>query len=240
MLRDRLIELPGVEVGVAQIRADNERDRVQLQRSVRLRKRLLEPAHVAEADGIPMMGRREAWLQFDGASELGLRPSPIPIIEELHSSQRGVRLGEMLVQLQRFESRGARRRIALQRRAARIQGHENVRVRDAGVGNGVPRINSGRPLEIVQSLGEPVLSAFVPVVPPSEIKLVGLRVDRPRGRAGSWFARRKLYVDSLGDVASHLALHCQDVPRIAVVALRPEVPILCGLDELNLDAHPVV
>src|SRR5206468_5910665 len=113
MLRDGLIELARVEEGVAQIGADDELDGIQLQRTIRLGERLPEPAHVPEADGIPVMSRREAWLQLDRPFELGLRPGPIPIVEELHSPQRGVRLGELLVDLKRFECRDPCPRITL-------------------------------------------------------------------------------------------------------------------------------
>src|SRR5882672_10746657 len=115
-----------------------------------------------------------------------------------------------------------------------------MRVCQAGVGDGVRRINPDRTIEIAQSLYEPVPGALVPVVPPSEIELLSLGVDRPRARDARPLARSKLYIDPLGDVASHLALHGQNVPCVAVVGLRPDVPVLCGIDELNLDPHAVV
>ena len=150
-----------------------------------------------------------------------------------------MRLSEMLVDLQRFERSGPRPGVALLGRAVRIQRHENVRVRQSGVGDGVRRVDPDRAIEMVQGLYERILVALVPIVPPSEIELLGLGVDRPRIRDAPLLTRSKLHVDPLGDIATHLTLHGQNVPSIAVVGLRPEVPVLCSIDELNLDPHPV-
>ena len=68
--------------------------------------RFVEPLGNADQVGaVEVVGGRVIRIQLDGPLELALRPRPIPVVNEFHQSQGGVRLGEALVKFQRLERR---------------------------------------------------------------------------------------------------------------------------------------
>ena len=117
--------------------------------------------------------------------------------------------------------------------------HDRPALGEPGVRGGVGGVDLDRLLEAGDRLLEAVERPLAPVVAPLEISLEHFRRHR--------FGRRQLLVVGGGEPAAdlarhrarHLALHRQHVADVALVALRPEVLLGVGADELQRDAHAV-
>jgi len=60
-----------------------------------------------------------------------------------------------------------------------------------------------------------------------------LRQNRPSFRA----AQSRL--QSLGDVGRDIAFDGENIVQLAIVALRPKMRVVPGIDELDMDSHPI-
>src|SRR5260370_36342695 len=77
------------------------------------RKTFRSAPHGDEIEGIPLVSRSVAWVEFDGTLEAASRSRPVPIVIKSHGSQRSLGFGECAIQFQGFQSRslGCRRDI---------------------------------------------------------------------------------------------------------------------------------
>ncbi len=70
-----------------------------------------------------------------------------------------------------------------------------------------------------------------------EVELVGARVGGRLALEPAALIGRQLGLERARDVERDLRLDREDVGELAVVGLRPEVPVGCGVDELGDDPH---
>src|SRR3954470_16183890 len=72
----------------------------------------------------------------------------------------------------------------------------------------------------------------VKVILSFEVEFEGGGIDRTSGGKALLVLRRELYLNAIGDSASHTALQRKDVLGIALIAFRPDVAVGCGADQL--------
>src|SRR5262245_10424853 len=73
---------------------DGERKRVELQRSLKLSDRLVEPSHRHEiVDGVPVVGGRVAGVEIDRSFEVTLGSLPGPVVDRLKTCATGEGVG---------------------------------------------------------------------------------------------------------------------------------------------------
>ena len=238
-MRDGLVEAALEVEHVRQRSRDRESQRVERLGATSLGDRLLEAGLGGEQLRVPLVGCGVAGILRDGLAESALGPIPVPVEEEADEAERGVRLGEPWVEIERAAGRGPRPRGRLQRRNAAEVGQDVVGVREPRVCRGVTRIGRDRLLEEVGRAPHLGGGGLVPAVTSAQVGLVGARVHRPRSAQAFPLARRELDLHLACDRLRQLALERQDVAHVALVALRPEMPVGGRLDELHGDAHAV-
>lgn len=107
------------------------------------------------------------------------------------------------------------------------------------IGPGVLRIEGDRPLEqrpcLVRILGGKAVAHF----PRPQHRLVGIEILRFAPRAAWRLRARNVCVQRHSDGARHFVLDHENVRHLPVVALRPEVCVARGVDQLRGDAHAI-
>src|SRR5438105_12374695 len=89
---------------------DDERARIQIQRPLAFNNGIFLTTHETEKLSIPMMSNRIVGIQLDSSLKLRFCSAPVPVITELHVRERGMRLGEIVIQSERLLGRRARLR----------------------------------------------------------------------------------------------------------------------------------
>jgi hypothetical protein len=175
-------------------------------------------------------------IEFNGPLELALRPGPVEFEVAEQQAERGVRLGRVVIEGKRPQYRllglrhgvdGVRPRI--------IDRQQHVAVRQAGVGQGIIRVDGNRLPEELHRLAEILRRAPVPVETAAQVQLVGLGVGLHRPRRQGGVQQR----DAQG--ADHRSgdfiLHLEDVIERAIEGLRPQVIAGVDADQLHRDPY---
>src|SRR5262245_53069522 len=131
-----------------------------------------------EQKRVPLMSGGVPRVELDGSAKLVVRVRPVPVMNESAPGQRRVRLGEIVVQRDRFQCiRLCALESFMNRNASIIDvqrmtvGESRVRQRVRGVfGNGL--------LEVSNPGAHTVLCAPVPLIPSLEIKAVRAEARR--------------------------------------------------------------
>src|SRR5439155_2351138 len=103
----------------------------------------------------------------------------------------------------------------------------------------VTRMPGDRLLVVADRSPHPGVAERAPVVAPPQVEVVGLGIDLGSGGEALALRRREREPDVRGDVARHLALQCEHVLQVPLVALRPQMTVARRLDELGDDSHAV-
>ena len=94
-------------------------------------------------------------------------------------------------------------------------------------------------LEVFDALAEALECRLSGVIAAHEIELVGLRVNGAGACQTGSLLRRDLDPNLGRDRLCHVAFERQNVAQVALVALRPQVPVARRMDQLRGDPHPV-
>src|SRR5437870_13899265 len=122
-LRDSFIVAACVTVIAAQVRVDDERERIELDGSLSLGDRVLEPAQSGQSDvAILLVRNRVIWVQLNGALKFPIRLRGIEIVKPNRERQRGTRFSESVVQLKGLLCRRLSFRVRISRSAGRVAG----------------------------------------------------------------------------------------------------------------------
>ncbi len=237
-LLDGLVVVAGVVEAPAELHVEDQGERIEGQGAPRLGDGLLVAAQEGQVLGEPVVGGRVAGVQLERPAEPGLRALPVPVVEELRQGQRAVRFGQSRIELQRLPGRLLGPREDLPRRPGAVVAEEEQRVREAGPGQGVRRIAVERLLEVADALLQVPRRPLVPEVAALEIEVVGLEVLRADAGPGLDPARLPQGdLELAGDGGGDLVLDGEDVARVAVEALRPELISGPGVGQLRGDAN---
>ena len=106
-----------------------------------------------------------------------------------------------------------------------------------GVGLREPGIGGDRLLEEVAALVQRLRCDDPEAVPALQIRFVGRQ--RRRVLASGRLADRQPRRQRLGDGSGDLVLHREHVGQLAIVALRPQVAAVGGVDQLRRDPDPI-
>ncbi len=148
----------------------------------------------------------------NGAAEFFIGFNEIPVVVEVSVGERGVSFSERIIKLQRLQSRSFRLWTSFGPGQAKISAiPHSIRIRDAGIGEGVPRILVDRLLEIGKSLLHAFFGSLVPVVAPPEVKLIGLGVLGVTFRKLPLICAGQLDPQVVGDRFRDLLLKAEDV-----------------------------
>src|ERR1700688_4179474 len=88
-------------------------------------------------------------------------------------------------------------------------------------------------LEISLSLDQILLSALVPEVASMKIGFVSFGADRSSFSKSSFFGRSDLKLDRVGDGLGYVVLYRQNVARVAIVGVSPQVAVRWSVNELR-------
>src|SRR6266498_459929 len=97
-LRDSFIVAARIIVIGAQIRVDDERERIELDGSFSLDDRVVESAQCGQSDvGILLVRNRVIWVQLNGALKFSIRLRGIEIVKPNRDRQRSTRFSQSVV-----------------------------------------------------------------------------------------------------------------------------------------------
>src|SRR5213083_3661498 len=120
-LRDSFIVAACETVIAAQVRVDDERERIELDGSLSLGDRVVESAQCGQSDvAILLVRNRVIWVQLNRALKFPNRLRGIESVKPNRERQRGTRFSERVVQLKGFLCRRRRFRVTISRSACRV------------------------------------------------------------------------------------------------------------------------
>ena len=185
------------------------------------------------------MNGGRAGRQLEGTPVVPLGPGPVEVAGPPEAREQRDRLSLPGVELDGALRFGARLRArlghrAVPREAAPLERFGEARVRERELRIGLDRLSEQLdalldPLALRERLRDRVRA--------EEDEPVRLRIDRPARAEAPGLLGAHGDAHLAGDGHRDLALEGQDVSRVARVALRPEVPVRIGLDELDRDPH---
>ena len=214
------------------------RQRVELERAIQLRHRLVHAAERRQQRRVPLTGAGVGRPQLESAREGLPCPSPVPVEPQPHEAERGVGLAERRVERQCPLGCGLRARHGLERpQPAELGvGQHRVAVGQPGVGRRIARRERDRALELGERPRHRLHAAPAPLLPAHQAGAVRLRIDRRHSTGG-----RQAHGggDLAGDRTRQLILHREDLAQVPVVALRPHVRVVLGVGELQRQTHAV-
>ena len=164
------------------------RHRIELQHAPRFRDRLIRPAKGREQISIVVMRGRIAWIELDRAVEFLFGDAPVELVQP-QMAERGMRIGERVVEPQRLEHRAVRQREGVARQQVVVIELRQVDVGEARVRGGIVLMPLDRLLEAACRLAQSVARPRVPEVAALEIQLVGVRRNRPPRRDALFLGR---------------------------------------------------
>src|SRR5713101_2958661 len=177
-----------------------------------------------------MVGSRVAGIQLNRPFKFSLRALPVPFVEPQVKPQRGVCFAQRFVKLECVLRRLLHGRIGLSRRHKAPLAEHKVGIRNPDVSQSVIRIFADRLLEILESLVDVCEVTLVPIEAPAQVELMDLRVNFAGARQALLLIGSELYPNLAGDGPSDLPLKSQNIAKVALVALRPQMAVGARLD----------
>ena len=171
-----------------------------------------------------------AGIQFQGELVFPLRSKPVPIVINHYGSHRSMGIGQLCIQLQSPPSCCPGLGVRALRRQTTIESEDCIGVGQACIGRSVIGILSNGLLKVLCGSLETLSTPFVPEVPTLQIKLIDLGINLT-------LLGIDVDADLVGDGPGNLALHCEDIAQVAVVAFCPEVGPVADLNELRRDTN---
>src|SRR5579875_2933677 len=110
---------------------------------------------------------------------------------------------------------------------------KGIEVANSNVSWGVVWINIEGELEILEGAREAVSSPPIPLIPALEIEGVGFGALRGLSFEPASFGFDKLYLEFFSHPLRDLALDCEYVDELLVVALGPDMTLVLSVYELN-------
>ena len=149
---------------------------------------------------------------------------------------RGVRLGEVGIELDRLPARllGLREVFlgALVVAPELGVGVGQTRPRQRVAGIDFDRLGEHLPRRFEIRTGSATVMAAAP-----QVELVGLEIGRAFGAQGLFLDRAQGQLQGLDDVVGNLALDDEDIGELTVIGLRPQVETVGHLDQLGADTE---
>src|SRR5947208_5005029 len=119
-LRDSFIVAACVTVIAAQVRVDDERERIELDGSLSLGDRVVESAQCGQSDvAILLVPNRVIWTQLNRALKFPIRSRELEIVKPNRGRRRGMRFSQLVVQLAGLLCRRLSFRVTISRSARR-------------------------------------------------------------------------------------------------------------------------
>ena len=128
---------PRVVVEPAETPADGDRRRIELGGGARLGDGGVDAPLRDQQPGVPLARGGVAGVELDRAAEAAVGRVPIPVVQESDPGERGVGLGQRIVELERLVRELPRPRHRLADRHAAVVHVQGVAVRESAVGERV-------------------------------------------------------------------------------------------------------
>src|SRR5262249_26996207 len=172
-LTDRLIITSGVSEHRSDVRIDNDRQWIELERALHLGDRFVEfSKRDQSAFGVPLMGRRVIWIQLDRALKFPPRFRKRKIIGEQRHAEGSVCFAQSRVELQRFHRRSFGWRKGIVGTSLAVSAEQDIGVCQTCICQRVVRVLFNCLVEEFDSLFKIRGSASVPKISPQEVKLI--------------------------------------------------------------------
>src|SRR5262249_23955036 len=222
-LLNRLVKLPCKVKLHRQAMADSGGSRSAIQGAFRNRQSFLGLPERAEIKSIEGVGSGISWIQGEGLLKMLSGGRPISIVSEADVSQRNVSFREMVVDLQRLDSRGLRFRHCQARR-------NHMEKRQVGVSVSQTCVSQRISWVLVESLPETFNGflqtfwvPFVPVVASLQVKPIRFGVFGVAFRQSLLLIAGQLQLQLLRNFPGKITLEKKNVLRLAVVLATPEL-----------------
>jgi hypothetical protein len=220
---------------------DADRERIELARFVDLSKTIFRPSDCHEVQRESLIGGGVARVLLNRAGEAFGGAGPIPIIVELHRSQRGLRFGQSGIDVERAQRRSFGLRCCLlgKHRSEDLGADDGIAIGEAGVSQGILRRLVSGLFEITDSASEVLVGSLIPVVTPFQIMFVRLRGDRLSFGEPRLVLRCEVNPNLVDNGEADTVLQSEDVTHLALVGIGPKVAIGRDLNHLCGDAYAV-
>src|SRR4029434_820226 len=165
------------------------------------------------------MSDRIAGIELNCSLEFSLGRRIVPIEPQSNLSQRTMSSRDRVIQLNCFQCRGPGFWESLLGREFAVQNQVTIAVGQPGVSLGITRVVLNSLVEVLDGLFRFFFCKFVPVVTSLEISLMGFRLDTTGTGQSHLLLWRHFDADLAGNRPRNLALQCQNVAQIALIAL---------------------
>src|SRR5262249_18343603 len=203
---------------------------IKVESAMHLRDRLVMPADTRQVFGIAEVGRRIGRSQRDRCSIFTLRGFPVPGVMMLRISKRGMRFPRGRIKLRGFACGGPRLWKCLARREDGIVRQQAIGICQPSVRRSVARIQLDCPLEGGWTVLELLRRLSHLRITTAQVSIVRIGIDRRGLSQAPLLGRGQPRSHLACDLQRYSALYCQNVAQVAVVAFRPEMLVLEGID----------
>src|SRR4029434_8768801 len=171
------------------------------------------------------MSDRIAGIELNCSLEFSLGRRIVPIEPQSNLSQRTMSSRDRVIQLNCFQCRGPGFWESLLGREFAVQNQVTIAVGQPGVSLGITRVVLNSLVEVLDGLFRFFFCKCVSVVRSLEISLMSFRLDPTCGCQARLLLWRQLDTNLTRDRPGDLALKCQYVTQIALIALGPYLTI---------------
>ena len=211
--------------------------RVELVGAVLHDERLVVPFERGQHEAVVVVSLSAVRVELDRPLELLLRARPVVVAGDLEVPQYGVPFGEVVVDLEgpRDGHLRSSERLVGRDRTGHAESEIGVGEGDGGVCQRVVRVALDRLLEVLEALVHTFLGPPGEASPAEEKEVIGLDVVGRLLADPFPLLLGELRLERGRDLQRHVTLDREDVGQLAVVRVRPEMPVRLGVDELRHD-----
>jgi hypothetical protein len=180
----------------------------------------------------------EVRVQLRSAMKGALSCRPVAFVVKLDRGERVVSFRQCVIEAERFVHRffGERPMFRWQNR---VRGSPRMIKTQPNVSESIRRIERNRLLKIFP---HPFVARRIKIPPKmaaSEIKLMRFGVFCWLARNGPPLRTTQSGLQGLGDLLRDIAFDGENIDQLAIVSLRLKMRVALGIDELDMDAHPI-
>src|SRR5438105_4535274 len=191
-------------------------------------------AEMSKKFTVPLMRGCVVWIQFNGSFVFSFGAGEIVIVVVENASERGMRLGQSVVERQGFQRGLPRFRQGFTGRQTAIDWKQCVSIGETGMGQRIIRVERDGLVEILNRLLNILWRALVPIETSFQIKLISLRIVRVVLRQLLLVRARQSYFKFVSNVAGDVVLQRDEVRHRFVVGLFPQNILRRRVNQLDI------
>ncbi len=237
-LRDGFLRIAAREIAPTDDRLHDLRERIELQGALKMGHRFVEAPDAVEVLAVGLVRVGVAGVEFQRALELPLCPGKVPVPFEEKEGQRGVGLGQLVVEFEGAAHRSLTAGVGLIEGEVLVAGPAHgVGVAESVPGQGKLGIELHRLPEEFGALLHALEGALIPEVPTLQVEPVGLVAFGGACDGLCILDLAQPLREALADLAGHVLLDFEEIGEGAVEALAPQLRAAGHVDQFGADLH---